>query len=758
MRKISLLFILVLFIKNASVAQNVYFSLSNSVKFLNRNNVDTLKFPFVGGFQKPQFNKMDLNNDGVKDLIVFDAIGNKIITYLWKNNAWSHAPEFENSFPPLSQWLKLIDNNNDGKEDIFTATGPLYNIFPDQVFKNNSIRYLTNTSQGNKLSFSQKGNCLRYYRNEFEDCAEFTPTDIGVIDDINNDGKLDVLYLPNSSNSFNLFKNIKPMGSQDSIYLELAALGWGHFNYKVNTHGFNFQQPTFYLAKGGVHVSNSFAVYDLDADGDKDLIYGDGFFSNLIAVKNGKELSPLGKDSMISEDTIFPKNTYIPNDIIWPTPYFNDFDNDGVTDLIVTTHEPLGVKNTNNVYFYKNLAASNNVPVNFSFVKENFLQDEMIDLGGNSKPVFTDIDNDGDNDLIVATQGNYLSTKNSFDQLYLFKNIGNQNNPLYSLVDTNFANIQNNVTLPLTNVNVSFGDLNGDGKKDFVLGWYNGYIHYFENTSSGNSFSFVRKDTNYFNISAGTETAPQLIDLNKDGKLDLVIGKRNGTLAYFQNTGTATAPLFGSTPTIDSLGKINVRSREDTYGNAVPCIFDIDNDGIFEALVSSYSKGVTLHTGITANPNAIATRYANIFKDYESMTPDSINQGVYTSVSIANIDSDTLPEILIGNQRGGFRFYKTTVLGKISTTSTTEFNANQLVANVYPNPAKDYLMVELPSLNESFEVRIIDIIGNTLTMKNFDKNNIEAKIELNSLKSGIYFAKIKTQTNKVLIKRFVVSN
>jgi len=757
MRKFILAIISLLFINATTSAQNVYFSLSNSAKFLKKNSTDTLKTPFVGGFQKPQFNKMDLNNDGIKDLVIFDGVGNKIFTYVWQNNAWVYTPIYEKYFKNISQWLKIADFNCDGKEDIFTASGSKFVLNSGDFVKNNSIRYLQNTSTTpNQFSFQQKVNCFSVFIEGFEDCLEYTPTDIGVIEDMNNDGKIDVLYAPASSNYFSLYQNTRPNNNCDSISFGLKVIGWGHFNYKLNTHGFNFGLPADVLFKGSKHVSNSFAVFDTDADGDKDFIFGDGFFSTLIHVKNGKEMAKSGLDSFIVEDTIFPRNTYVPKDIIWPTPYFNDFDNDGITDMVLTTNEPAVVKNTNNIYFYKNMAVGNNVPANFQFVKENFLQEDMIDLGGNSKPVFVDIDNDDDQDIIVATQGNYLSTLNNFDQLYLYKNIGTKTNPIFSLVDTNFANIQADVRLNLTNVIPTFGDLNADGKKDMILGWFNGYLHYFENTSIGNDISFTKRDSNYFNIDCGTQTAPQLVDLNKDGKLDLVIGKYNGTLAYYQNSGTATKPNFNANPTIDSLGKISVRSREDTYGNAIPCVFDIDNDGIFEALIGSYSKSVVLYTDITSNPDIKARRIANIFKDDTDMAADSIMQGIYSSVTIANIDADASPEVLIGNQRGGLRLYKSNILGKISLSASSDLVEQTFEAKIYPNPAKNKLTIETDLLNEKAQVSIINILGATVINQPMAKGTQTATIDLINLNAGVYFVKIQTETGKQLVKRLVI--
>jgi hypothetical protein len=275
--------------------------------------------------------------------------------------------------------------------------------------------------------------------------------------------------------------------------------------------------------------------------------------------------------------------------------------------------------------------------------------------------------------------------------------------------------------------------------------------------NAGNAnITFAKRDSNYFNINAGTQIAPQLIDLNADGKLDLVIGKYNGTLAYYQNTGTVTEPAFNSTPTIDSLGKLSVRSRSESYGNAYPFVFDLDNDGIYEALIGSYSKSVVLYTDIIANPSIKARRIANIFKDDANMAADSISQGVYTSVTIANIDADASPEVLIGNQRGGFKFYKSTILGKISLSTTNDLTEQTFEAKIYPNPAKNKLTIETDLLNEKAQVSIINILGATVINQQMARGTQTATIELTNLNAGVYFVKIQTETGKQLVKRLVI--
>ena len=61
-----------------------------------------------------------------------------------------------------------------------------------------------------------------------------------------------------------------------------------------------------------------------------------------------------------------------------------------------------------------------------------------------------------------------------------------------------------------------------------ILGDNNGQLYYFENDGStlSNWPNFL--DYELLNIDVGSFATPQLVDLNRDGLLDLIIGERMG--------------------------------------------------------------------------------------------------------------------------------------------------------------------------------------------------------------------------------------
>jgi hypothetical protein len=82
-----------------------------------------LRYPFAGGLNNPQVCALDLNNDNLQDLYIFDRTGN--VQLFFENQGqpgqpnYTYAPQWEAQFPPLTDWVLLRDYNGDGIQDIF---------------------------------------------------------------------------------------------------------------------------------------------------------------------------------------------------------------------------------------------------------------------------------------------------------------------------------------------------------------------------------------------------------------------------------------------------------------------------------------------------------------------------------------------------------------------------------------------------------------------------------------------------------------
>ena len=107
----------------------------------------------------------------------------------------------------------------------------------------------------------------------------------------------------------------------------------------------------------------------------------------------------------------------------------------------------------------------------------------------------------------------------------------------------------------IESIHPTFGDLDQDLDQDLIIGTSNGKIYFIENIGNNNDWPIFNNEITDLNIDVGSHASPQLIDLNRDGLLDLVIGERSGKdlsddppilegLNYFQNIGSETSFQF----------------------------------------------------------------------------------------------------------------------------------------------------------------------------------------------------------------------
>ena len=314
---------------------------------------------------------------------------------------------------------------------------------------------------------------------------------------------------------------------------------------------------------------------------------------------------------------------------------------------IVSSCTESQAENYNNNWYYHN--AGTNTNPDFQFVKNRFLTDEMIDVGTAAMPVFFDVDNDGKQDIIIGNKGYYVTQGGPphFEgALAYLKNTTTGNCPEFNLVNLDFANIRQ---YNFKNIYPAFGDLDGDGDADMLLGNEDGTFHYFTNTAGqGNPPQFVlaANGFNFLNLDVGSNSTPQLFDVNNDGLLDIVSGELFGKLSYYQNTGSATSPQF--TLITSNFGNINVTNSANTfYGYSTPLLFW--NQGTLHLLVGSESGKLFLYNNITGNLNGSF--------NLVSSNAFAVNEPPRAAPALSDLNGDGWPEIIVGNQAGGLSFY-----------------------------------------------------------------------------------------------------
>jgi hypothetical protein len=700
-----------------------------------------------GGLNACHFNEIDLNFDGVKDLVVFDKIGDRLLTYINNGTAdsadYTFEPEYAYSFPQVTGWIQLKDYNCDGKEDIFA-----FNIAGIQVWKNVSV---------STLKFELVTPLLVSFQFVGYSNIMLTSVDYPAIDDIDGDGDLDILVFYGMGAYVQMHKNesMELYGNCDTLLYKCEFNCWGDFAESSSTNhiilGLTCPWKCHQMVEennqdkgNSKHTGSTMLMFDANNDGLKDLVLGDVDFMNLTLLING---GTADSAHMISVDSLFPSNSLPVNLVSFSSASMVDINNDSIRDLLVSPFDPNPYlpESFQSVWYYKN-TGSNVLPV-FQYRSNNFLQGEMIDVGTGANPVLFDQDGDGLKDLVVANYG-YLDSsyyalgylKAVFkSRLALFRNTGTSAAPQFTLVTRDFGNLS---SLKQRALYPTFGDLDNDGDEDMICGDSVGKLIYFDNIAgAGNPAVFGPAQMNYQGIDVGEFSAPVLVDMDGDALLDLVIGKKTGMLSWFKNEGSPTIPVF--VHMTDTLGKVNVTNYAVSYtGCSTPCFYR-DSLGLLKLFVGSEQGKIYYYKDIEANLNGKFTAVDSLLiYTYNDSLTRFINVGWRSSVAVGNLDGDKYPDLIAGNYSGGLNWFKGSA-PKPYNSIDEWVSEEKMTFRVFPNPASDHLNISASNINESANLllEIFDYSGRMLLSRPFAASPT-TNINISELPQGFCFYRI----------------
>ena len=324
-----------------------------------------------------------------------------------------------------------------------------------------------------------------------------------------------------------------------------------------------------------------------------------------------------------------------------------------------------------------------------------------------SKAELADLDGDGDLDLVAgATYGN----------IYYFENTGTADSPEFTQL-TGGANPLDGIFMPGHHSNHALADLDGDGDIDLVIADARGTIAYFENTGTVTNPSFTERtgDANPLSsINKGmySELAPELADLDSDGDVDLVLGDFNGNITYFENTGTATTPVFtqltGEPNPLSGIFDESVRRIA-----SVPELADLDGDGDIDLIVGEISNNRSVinyyeNTGTATNPE-----FTQRFDTANPLEHNIRSKPSLIAPVFADIDDDGDLDLAFGNAFGQFYYAE-----NAGTTTDPDFVPKYLggrpALTLYDNGGTDTLDLRTDSRNQQIDLRsegISDVYG-----------------------------------------------
>jgi len=692
----------------------ILFTANIFAQYIPVNNIpftqwgESIEAPLTGGLSAAQFSEIDLNNDGKQDLFVYDRGGWNYFCMI--NNgagSYTYAPEYNTLFPHMEDWVLLRDYNCDNIPDIFT-----YFIGSTKVY--------TGIISAGVLSFELAKETLKYTDDTGGEIALYTSrTDIPSIDDIDNDGDMDILSFSVSNSTIRFYKNISVESGYacDSLIYVVDEYCWGEMY-----EGFSCGGGTLHVSCKGaledasamrMHIGSTIVTFDKNGDGDADAVLGDNSCNNLIYYRNGGSAEYAEMDD---KDSTFPKNTVQFDMATFPAAFLIDADNDGDEDLLATTNDDMLGLNTQHVWLYENL--NTNDTFDFVFKTDTFLINQMVDAGGYSKPVFFDYNNDNLLDIVLGVGNTYGKDYIFFRGLWLYKNIGTATSPAYELITRDFGNL---AQYNFNHLAPAFADIDNDGDEDMLCGISDGMILYLENLSGPTGeATFEPIVYPYQAIDVGAFSSPFLIDIDGDALLDMISGEQNGNLNYYRNTGTATEPLF--TLENDIWGGVDVRKSGFITGYSMPFLYRNQNDSLY-LLVGSQSGFV-----FEFNELEIAPEGEFFLADTAYLTN---NSGFYSTIQGADINNDGSMDFVCGNVRGGLMIFE-----KDMGTAIADPNENNTLF-LFPNPASELLHIQTTENYLGAELKIYSSTGSLVFTQKLYSN--KETIFLQNIKtSGIY--------------------
>lgn len=193
----------------------------------------------------------------------------------------------------------------------------------------------------------------------------------------------------------------------------------------------------------------------------------------------------------------------------------------------------------------------------------------------------------------------------------------------------------------------AFGDVDGDGRTDLVVGVLGGAydpnrttvanLHYFSRAADGR---YIRRTAQLLPVlDVGSESVPGLVDLDGDGDLDLLLGSKidpvqrsTGLVHWLENVGTARHPAFRQRSPLPIAGSYHM----------APTAGDLDGDGHADLLVGGFGARVAWYRGNVLVDSALVT----------------IPRGSNTTPALGDLDGDGDLDLLVGEASGGLNYYR----------------------------------------------------------------------------------------------------
>jgi hypothetical protein len=445
-------------------------------------------------------------------------------------------------------------------------------------------------------------------------------------------------------------------------------------------------------------------------------------------------------------------------------PAFFDYNQDGLIDLLVGNEGYIDSMSGNPISQLALLenTGTANAP-SFQLIDANYgnINSIPLNIASNSPtrgafPAFADLDNDGDQDLIL---GDYHG------RVHYFKDTSSQNqNAAFALEEAALQGI-----FVFNEAAPALHDLNGDSLIDLVIGSGFGELQLNLNLGSstkpifnlevqsitwqlGNTIRYQLNGSPNLNLLQVGQSVDINTPINANNGVVQTITTINNSQKYiecahpFRSDGTDDES--NSTAVIDysikHFGKIQLTKNS---FNSTPSPFIYNDSGEIKMVLGTRDGRVFFYDSISNN---LDDKFHLVDSNY--LDPNNY-YGQFITVAGVDINSDSKVDLMIGNQNGGLNLF-TAKFGVGLNENQVSTNQNKYNFALYPNPTKAQFTVEISELTPNSQIRLFNINGQLV----FEEKlmHIKNSFSLNNLSNGIYIVEIRNNkgvfTEKLIIQ------
>ena len=363
---------------------------------------------------------------------------------------------------------------------------------------------------------------------------------------------------------------------------------------------------------------------------------------------------------------------------------------------------------------------------------ERFPQSTPVNLPSMPVPFFTDVNNDGVDDLLVSPFDPNPMVSEGLESVWLYLNHGSNERPDYQLYTQSF--LQDGMIDVGKGAYPVFTDWDADGLLDMTVRDFEGRVTVFRNVGTAQQPAFEQLVV----ADKSGWSATCYFDVNQDGIIDRVEGNISGRLTLFQGKDN------GFDWVTDFWGEVDVRDYQTSYyGYSVPALFSYQ-DQLLLCVGSEQGKLFLYRVA----EEAAFEEVSHLWKEICPQMPDSF--GMHSAAAIADLNGDGKLDVAVGNFGGGLQLYNVSI--PVQHLGISEHQEDVQI-EIFPNPVSSQIHI-ISNDNLIKNVIVMDLYGRKIMEQSVYAN--EAALEVADLESAAYLLVLDLEcglVNRIFLKR-----